>query len=229
MRREGGGEKELQATIQPHPWGYDLPQFLFQVPASEQPLPKLVFCSHLSSIASLVQQNQDFTKRSSGKSSPHMNSAFGNSGSGPSRDFQGQARACPYRAAGHWLGSRAGSGAPALLAGSCHCLLRFLDPPRGQLPEPVNQALQNATHLDRMEKSLRGPYCGAGMRGQSGLSLLPVPVPSQVSKKTFIRAELGVPTETAPREPSGLEQTKMIGTYLECGKGVGWGSAAAAW
>lgn len=37
------------------------------------------------------------------------------------------------------------------------------------------------------------------MRGQSGPSLLPVPVPSQVSRKTFIRAELGAPPETAPR------------------------------
>lgn len=80
-----------------------------------------------------------------------------------------------------------------------------------------------------MGKSPRGRYYGAGMRGQSGPSLLPVPVPSQVSRKTFIRAELRAPLETAPRETSGLEQTKMIGTYLECGKGVGWGSAAAAW
>lgn len=115
------------------------------------------------------------------------------------------------------------------MADSGHCLVRFLDPPRGQLPGPVNQALQNITHLDRMGKSLRGCYYGAGMRGQSGPSLLPVPVPSQVSRKTFIRAELIAPFETAPRETSGLEQTKMIGTYLECGKGVGWGSAAAAW
>lgn len=158
-----------------------------------------------------------------------MNSAFGNSGSGSSREFQGQGRAWPYRAAGHWLGSRAGPGAPTLLAGSYHCLLRFLDPPRGQLPGPVNQALQNATHLDRTGKSLRGRYYGAGMRDQLGPSLLPVPVPSQVSRKTFIRAEQGAPLETAPRETSELEQTKMIGTYLECGKGVGWGSAAVAW
>jgi hypothetical protein len=67
------------------------------------------------------------------------------------------------------------------------------------------------------------------MRDQLGPSLLPVPVPSQVSRKTFIRAEPGAPLETAPRETSELEQTKMIGTYLECGKGVGWGSAAVAW
>lgn len=119
-----------------------------------------------------------------------MLSAFGNSGSGPSRDFQGQTRAWPYRAAGHWLGSRAAPGAPVLLTGSCHCLLRFLDPPRDQLPEPVNQALQNATHLDWMGKNLRGCYYESGVRGQSGPSLLPVPVPSQVSRKEFIRAEL---------------------------------------
>lgn len=219
MRREEG-ERNCRLHSSLTLRGCDLPQFLSQVPVSGQPLPKLVFCPRLSSIAFLVQQNQDFTRRSPGKSSPcHMNSAFGNSGSGPSREFQGQGRAWPYRAAGHWLGSRA--GAPALLAGSYHCLLRFLDPPRGQLPGPLNQALQNATHLDRMGKSLRGRYCGAGMRGQSGPSLRSVPVPSQVSRKTFKRAEPGAPLETAPRETSGLEQTKMIGTYLECGKGVG--------
>lgn len=54
----------------------------------------------------------------------------------------------------------------------------------------VNQALQNATHLDRMGKSLRGGHCGVGVKGQPGLSLLRVPVPSQVSSKTFTRAKL---------------------------------------
>lgn len=89
-------------------------------------------------------------------------------------------------------GPRQAPGAPAPLAASCHFLLRFLDLPGGQLPGPVNQALQNATHLDRTGESLslRGGHCGAGVKGQPGPSLLRVLVPFQVSRKMFIRAEL---------------------------------------
>lgn len=79
-------------------------------------------------------------------------------------------------------GPRQAPGAPAPLAASCHFLLRFLDLPGGQLPGPVNQALQNATHLDRTggEPEPEGwPLWGWGERSTGTQSAAcPCPLPS---------------------------------------------------
>lgn len=151
-----------------------------------QPLSRLALCSLLFSRASLVQQNQDFGKGSSVGSSPPYDLKFESPHVGTSRDRLGPGLTKLLGIG--WGPGQAQGSLPSwqAVATACSDFWTLLG---ASFLGQVNQALQNATHLDRMGKSLRGGHYGAGVKGQPGLSLR-VPVLSQVSSKAFIRTEL---------------------------------------